>query len=219
MIQTPFIKICGQTHTPTVDSALAFGAKFIGFIFHQGSPRSITPERAAGIHSRFAKRVGVFVRQGAEEILSIAAAARLDLVQLHGKQTREDAQLIGAERVIRVLWPESCGSVAELQAQIDAWAPYCAYYLLDAGARGQAGGTGRSLDVTDYNKLRFPHPWILAGGLSAENLPRILAQCNPDGIDLNSGVETAPGLKDPTRILAAVHAAHIATRLKLHTAP
>ena len=212
----PFIKICGQTHTPTVDVALAFGAQFIGFIFHQGSPRSIMPERAASIRSRFAKRVGVFVRQGAEDILSIVDTARLDLVQLHGRQTPEDALRIGPERVIRVLWPESCASVAELQEQIDAWAPYCAYYLLDAGARGQAGGTGRALDVADYDKLRFPHPWILAGGLCAENLPRLLALCSPDGIDLNSGVEIAPGLKDPSRILAAVHAAHLATRSKNH---
>lgn len=205
---TPFIKICGQTHTPTVDSALAFGAQLIGFIFHRGSPRSITPERAASIRSRFAKRVGVFVRQGADEILSIVDQARLDLVQLHGRQTTEDALRIGPQRVIRVLWPESCSGVAELQEQIDAWAPYCTCYLLDAGATGQAGGLGRTLNVSDFNRLRFPHPWILAGGLSAANLRSILSLCSPDGVDLNSGVEIAPGLKDPVRILEAVHAIH-----------
>ena len=172
------------------------------------------PERAAVIRSAHAKRVGVFVRQGAEEILSIVRQAGLDYVQLHGKQTCEDAERIGPQRVIRVLWPEACASVDELQAQLDAWAPYCAYYLLDAGARGQAGGTGRALDVSAFNKLRFPHPWILAGGLCAENLPSVLAHCSPDGIDLNSGVEIAPGLKDPARILAAVHAVHVATRAK-----
>lgn len=219
MTPTPFIKICGQTHTPTVDVALAFGAKFIGFIFHRGSSRSILPERAATIRSRYAKRVGVFVRQGAEEILRIIETARLDLVQLHGRQTIEDARLIGPQRIIRVLWPESCGSAAELQEQIDAWEPYCAYYLLDAGAHGQAGGTGRTLAVAEYSTLRFPHPWILAGGLCAENLPGILAQCSPDGVDLNSGVETAPGLKDPSRILAAVHAVHVASRAKINSHP
>lgn len=214
MSSSPFIKICGQTHTPTVDSALAFGAQFIGFIFHRGSPRSITPERAASIRSRFSKRVGVFVRQDAEEILRIIDQARLDMVQLHGRQSTADAERIGAQRIIRVLWPESCADVAELQEQIDAWAPHCAYYLLDAGQRGRAGGLGRALDVSDFHRLRFPHPWMLAGGLSAENLPAILAQCSPDGIDLNSGVEIAPGLKDPARILAAVHAIHLATRAK-----
>lgn len=207
----PFIKICGQTHTPTVDSALAFGAQYLGFIFHRGSPRSITPERAASIRSRFAKRVGVFVRQDAEEILRIIDLARLDLVQLHGKQSTADALRIGPQRIIRVLWPESCQSLADLQQQVDAWAPYCAFYLLDAGAAGQAGGRGRALDVSEFNKLRFPHPWILAGGLCAENLPHLLSLCSPDGVDLNSGVEIAPGLKDPARILAAVHAIHRAS--------
>lgn len=214
MTHTPFIKICGQTHMPMVDSALAFGAQFIGFIFHKGSPRSITPERAAAIRSRFSKRVGVFVRQDAEEILSIVERARLDMVQLHGRQTVEDALRIGPQRVIRVLWPESCAHVAELQEQIDAWAPYCSYYLLDAGKRGCAGGHGRALDVSEFDKLHFPHPWILAGGLCAENLQSILACCSPDGVDLNSGVEIAPGLKDPSRILAAVHAIHLASRAK-----
>lgn len=208
MSRIPFIKICGQTHTPMVDSALALGAQFVGFIFHAGSPRSIMPERAAAIRSGLAKRVGVFVRQGAEEILSIVAQAHLDLVQLHGRQTPEDALRIGPHRVIRVLWPESCASMAELQEQIDAWEPYCAYYLLDAGQFGRAGGHGRALNAVEFNTLRFPHPWILAGGLGAANLPHILSLCTPDGVDLNSGVEIAPGLKDPARILAAVHAVH-----------
>lgn len=208
MKKIPFIKICGQTHAAMVDSALAFGAQFIGFIFHQGSPRSIMPERAAAIHSRFAHRVGVFVRQDAEEILRIMQQAQLDYAQLHGRHTVEDARRIGAERVIKVLWPESCASLEELQAQIDEWAPYCAYYLLDAGEAGKAGGHGRALDVAQFDHLRFPHPWILAGGLSPANLPDLLARCSPDGVDLNSGVEIAPGLKEPSLLLAATHAVY-----------
>lgn len=208
MNRIPFIKICGQTHTPMVDSALAFGAQYVGFIFHEGSPRSIVPERAACIRSGLAKRVGVFVRQGAEEILSIVSQARLDLVQLHGRQTPEDALRIGPQRIIRVLWPESCSTIAELQAQIDAWAPYCSYYLLDAGQFGRAGGLGRALHVEEFDSLQFPHPWFLAGGLCAENLQQLLTRCSPDGLDLNSGVEIAPGLKSPSRILAVLQALH-----------
>ena len=210
----PMIKICGQTHAPMVDASLAFGAQFVGFIFHEGSPRSILPERAAAIYTRFAKRVGVFVRQDARQILHIMQQAQLDFAQLHGKHTIDDARLIGPQRVIRVLWPESCTTLAELQEQIDAWAPYCSYYLLDAGAYGKAGGHGRAMDVSDFDRLRFPHPWFLAGGLCAENIGQLLSRCTPDGVDLNSGVEIAPGLKDPSRILAAVHAVHaaVATR-------
>lgn len=206
MSHIPFVKICGQTNAPMLDAALGFGAQFVGFIFHEGSPRSIAPERAAAIRSGLAKRVGVFVRQGAEEILSIVSLAHLDLVQLHGRQSPEDALCIGPQRIIRVLWPESCASMADLQGQIDAWAPYCAYYLLDAGQFGRAGGHGRPLHVAEFDALRFPHPWFLAGGLCAENLAHILSLCSPDGLDLNSGVEIAPGLKSPARLLAALHA-------------
>lgn len=202
----PFIKVCGQTHAGTVDASLALGAQYIGFIFHQGSPRSITPERAAAIQTRFTRRVGVFVRQQVEEIMHIMQVACLDYAQLHGAQTIEDARRIGVHRVIRTIWPEQCGSAAALQAKLDEWAPHCAMYLLDAGANVGSGGTGKCLDVERLLHVNFPHPWILAGGINAQNIPELLTRCAPDGIDLNSGVELAPGLKDPVKLLAAVHA-------------
>lgn len=202
----PFIKICGQTSASAVETSLALGAQYIGFIFHRGSPRSITPERAASISSHSARRVGVFVRQGAAEICDTMQRARLHLAQLHGRQTVEDARAIGPERVIRVLWPRACASLAELQEQVDAWAPHCAYYLLDAGSAPGAGGTGQTLEAAELARLRFPRPWLLAGGLSAQTLPGLLARCAPDGIDLNTGVELAPGLKHAPLILAALRA-------------
>lgn len=203
----PFIKICGQTHSPIADCAASFGARFIGFVFHYGSPRSITPARAAEIRSANIGRVGVFVRQRAPEIMDIMRQARLDYAQLHGKQGWEDALAIGPERVIRVLWPERCASPQELQQQIDAWEPFCAYYLLDAGRKSGAGGTGCTLDVSPLRNLRFPRPWILAGGLNEYNIPEILRHCSPDGLDLNSGIESSPGMKVPGRMLRAITAA------------
>lgn len=196
----PFIKVCGQTHPATVDCAAAYGARFIGFIFHAKSPRYISPERAAAIPSCNVKRVGVFVRQGAEEILPIMQRARLDYAQLHGKQGVDVAKIVGPHRIIRVLWPEQAADLAELQRQIDTWAPYCAYYLLDAGTVGQ-GGTGRRMEVSRFNELSFPHPWILAGGLNTDNVAEALRACSPDGVDLNSGVELAPGMKSPGKML------------------
>lgn len=200
----PFVKTCGQTHAATVDCAAAYGARFVGFVFHPGSPRSISPERAAEISTCNLSRVGVFVRQRSDEILPIMKQARLDYVQFHGNQGIEEAKAIGPQHIIRVLWPASC-SLDELQQQIDDWAPYCAFYLLDAGTPGE-GGTGRELDVSQLSRLRFPHPWILAGGLSAETLPSVLQHCHPDGIDLNSGIEIAPGMKSPSKMLAAFNA-------------
>lgn len=202
----PFVKICGQTHAGATDAATAFGASMVGFIFHPRSARSVSPERAAMIHtSREVKRVGVFVRQNAADICRIMRQARLDYAQLHGHQSTADAADIGAHRVIRVLWPEQCGDAQELQAQIDEWAPFCAFYLLDAGAIG-TGGNGRTVEVPKLSSLRFPHPWLLAGGLSPDNIAPLLRLCAPDGLDLNSGLESAPGLKTCDAMLRAVRA-------------
>ena len=206
MSKMPLIKICGQTHASSVENSLALGAHFIGFIFHNSSPRAISPARAAAIRTRFARRVGVFVRQGAQDILKIMQQANLHYAQFHGRQTIEDARQIGPERVIRVFWPQACASVDELQQQLDAWAPFCAYFLLDAGCVPGSGGTGKALDVSQLASLRFPRPWLLAGGLSAANLREVLSQCTPDGVDLNTGVELAPGLKHASLILAALRA-------------
>lgn len=203
--RTPFIKACGQTHATSIDCAAAYGARFIGFVFHRQSPRSITPERAAGIASADMERVGVFVRQDRESILRTMKEARLDYAQLHGNQSTADADAIGPERVIRVLWPAQYSSLDELQQDIDTWAPHCAYYLLDSGRRGQ-GGTGHTLNLDQLDTLHFPHPWILAGGIKAENIPGILRHCHPDGLDLNSGIEIAPGMKSPVKMLNAFSA-------------
>lgn len=200
----PFIKICGQTHPATVDCATAYGARFVGFIFHQGSPRSISPERAALIPTSNIARVGVFVQQGADEILPIISQARLDYVQLHGKQSTHVAEAIGPHRIIRVLWPEQTINIQELQQQIDHWAPYCAYFLLDTGTDTASGGLGRQLDLTSLNQLNFHRPWILAGGLNENNITQVLSVCHPDGLDFNSGLETAPGMKAPDKMLAAL---------------
>lgn len=202
----PFVKVCGQTHISATDAATAFGASMLGFIFHPRSARSISPERAAMISTaRDVKRVGVFVRQKAADICRIMQQARLDYAQLHGRQDTADAAAVGAERVIRVLWPEQCENTQELQAQIDAWEPFCAFYLVDAGDIG-TGGNGRTLDVSPLSSLCFPHPWLLAGGLSPDNIVPLLQRCSPDGLDLNSGLEFAPGLKSSQAMLRAVRA-------------
>ena len=196
----PFVKVCGQTHQLTTDCATAYGAKMLGFIFHPGSVRSIAPERVAKIQTTGTRRVGVFVHQGAAEIMRIMDIARLDFAQLHGKQNMECATAIGPKRVIRVLWPERYENIQALQDDIDAWAPHCALYLLDSGRA--SGGHGRELNASALDELEFPHPWILAGGLSGENLPRLLKQCHPSGVDINSGIENAPGLKSTIKLLS-----------------
>lgn len=198
-------KICGLTRQEDVDEAARLGARFCGFIFHPKSPRSIAPEQAARLQSGSMQRVGVFVEQNAGEIARIMREARLDLAQLHGGQSVACARDVGAERVIRVLWPDRYMHRALLHNELQKYAETCAWYLLDAGLAG--GGSGRRLEWQDLYGLRAPHPWLLAGGLNADNVERALKQCAPDGVDFNSGIENAPGRKNLRKMAAAVRAA------------
>lgn len=199
------IKICGLTRQEDVDAAARLGAAFCGFVFHPASPRFLTPEAAAALDSGPMARVGVFVEQGAEEILAVMAVARLDYAQLHGDQGRACAERVGAGRVIRVVWPERCSGRGELETVLAAHAGSCAWFLLEAGRAG--GGGGRPQDWGRLAALRPPRPWLLAGGLGPENAAAAAAVCHPDGLDFNSGVEDAPGKKNPEALAAAVAAA------------
>ncbi|MBT9450655.1 phosphoribosylanthranilate isomerase [Akkermansia glycaniphila] len=201
--KTPFVKVCGQTSLSSLDTSYSMGVRFCGFIFHPRSPRSVSVERAARLKTTGMKRVGIFVEQGSEEIVAAMEKAQLDYAQLHGNQDEACARAIGPERVIRVLWPQRYASMEALQEDIDRFADSCAYFLLDAGTAG--GGSGKTLPVDSLSGLRFPRPWILAGGLNAENLSEMLGKCHPDGIDLNSGIEFAPGLKSPVKLLSVFH--------------
>ena len=178
------IKVCGMRDQAVIDTAAGLGVDLCGFVFHAPSPRAITPERARALDTGGMARVGVFVRQSAGEIAAIMALARLDYVQLHGRQGTDVAALVPAARIIRVFNPADYADTAQLQAAVDAWAGFCGLYLLDAGA-----GSGQTLDWTALDGLRFAHPWLLAGGLDAHNVAEALRLCRPDGVDFNSRLE------------------------------
>lgn len=186
------VKICGMREQKLIDRIAELGADMCGFIFYPPSPRNVSPEEAARLETHGMKRVGVFVEQSVEEIAAIAHEARLDFIQLHGGQSAEFASNFPAEKVIRVLWPKKCGTLEALQADIDAFAPTCGMYLLDAGM-----GSGMTLDWPSLAGLRFPHPWMLSGGLGPDNADAALAACSPNGLDMNSRLESSPGIKSP----------------------
>ena len=187
-------KICGLTRPEDVELCLALGVDYTGFIFIPSSPRFVSPRDAFALPKGQARRVGVFAKIPLEIMLDCTQEARLDLLQLHGGESPELCRALGPERVIKVLWPESA-SLASLQAEMERFAPVCAYFLLDAGKGG--GGTGHSLQFEALAKLRPPRPWFLAGGLGPENLGQALSLCQPDGVDLNSALEETAGKKNP----------------------
>lgn len=198
----PLIKICGITRQADADVCVEAGVDMIGFIFHEPSPRNIQPGAAAAIETGGAKRVGLFVNQSQDQVLKIMDRAKLDLAQLCGDQDRAFCRAVGASRVLRVFWPERHRMRAALEDELSAFEASMAYALLDAGMSG--GGHGRAQDFGFLEGLDCPAPWMLAGGLGVDNLPRAMAQCSPAGYDLNSGLESAPGIKDHDLVRRAV---------------
>ena len=153
-------------------------------------------------------RVGVFVTDDMRFIEETARAARLDRVQLHGDQSMTFAnrlsRTLGAERLIRVLWPERYPDLAALEETMNRHAATAGMFLLDAGMSG--GGSGKRIGPGRLRGLHAPRPWLLAGGLTPENVKETVAACAPDGVDFNSGLESEPGRKDPSRMRAALTA-------------
>jgi len=195
------VKVCGMTSAEDAAMCEELGADFLGFIFHPSSPRNVDVAFARSIKTGGAKKVGVFVKQSVAEVIEILKNGNLDFAQLHGGQNEEFCKALGKERVIKVIWPQKYDSVKEFQADIDRFAPYCSYLLFDAGKSG--GGHGESMEFEVFKDVMIPGPWLLAGGLSADNLKEALSEAKPNGVDLNSGVESEPGKKDKNKLTAA----------------
>jgi len=210
------VKICGQTSEAGARLCAELGADMLGFIFHPTSPRCVQPGLPASLELPGVLKVGVFVAQAPDDVLALTHTARLDVAQLHGGQDvafcRALAEALGPERVMKVVWPEKAVSLEGFQAELDAFAPFCGRFLADAGKGG--GGHGRGIADPAAEILaqaRFPRPWLLAGGLSPDTLGPSLSRFSagghgPAGLDLNSGVESAPGVKDENLLRAAFSA-------------
>lgn len=195
------VKICGLTRPEDARACRDAGADLLGFIFHPTSRRNADPAMVRGVEAGPARKVGVFVEQGPDAVAALASDAGLDLVQLHGGQDEDFCAalgaVLGAERIIKVFWPERLASTAALQAELERFAPHCRWFLFDAGASG--GGHGRRFDTGILRGLRPPRPWLLAGGLGPENAAEAL-KTGPHGLDMSSGVESAFGVKDMEKV-------------------
>jgi phosphoribosylanthranilate isomerase len=203
------IKICGITRADDAGAAVAAGAQAIGMVFWPDSPRFIDPYRARRIVASlpaFITPVGVFVNQSLDYVNAVASLVRLGAVQLHGDERVEYAAAVSVP-VVKAL---HLGN-----ADVDAW-PDRITVLLDAHDPQRRGGTGLAIDWTAAAAIAARRPVLLAGGLTPDNVADAIARVRPFGIDVSSGVERAPGVKDHDRIklfCEAVHAtSHYATR-------
>jgi len=203
------VKICGITRLEDAEAAVAAGAGAIGFIFWPKSPRFIDPHRARAIAAAlppFVTAVGVFVNQPLAYVNGVASLVGLGAVQLHGDETPEFAATV-TRPVMKAV------SIGRDEAQI--W-PSRVRLLLDVHDPVARGGTGRTIDWAAAAGLAARREVVLAGGLTPDNVADAVARVRPFGIDVSSGVERAPGIKDHGRLKAlfeAVHdAGHITTR-------
>jgi phosphoribosylanthranilate isomerase len=189
------VKICGITRAEDAILAAEAGASAVGFVFWPGSPRYVDPFRARAIAAQlppFVTTVGVFVNQGADYIKGVASLVRLGAVQLHGDETPADAAALPMP-VIKAL---TAGA-----ARLEDW-PARTTVLLDAHDPARRGGTGQTIDWNAAAAIAAARRIVLAGGLTPDNVGDAVARVRPFGIDISSGVECAPGIKDPQRIRA-----------------
>lgn len=197
------VKICGITRVEDALAAVEAGASAIGFVFWPGSPRAIDPDRARAIRSMLpasVTTVGVFVNQAASDVNRVAAAAELDAVQLHGDETVPYLTEID-RTVIKAL------ALTERAPDPSVW-PDGVTILLDAHDPVRRGGTGQSIDWQAAAAIARRRRTILAGGLSPDNVVAAIDQVQPFGIDVSSGVERSPGVKDHERLRALFEALH-----------
>ena len=199
------IKVCGLTRAQDALLAASLGANALGFIFYPASPRSVTPAQAKAILKqvpRLVASVGVFVDTGVEEINQIAQEVGLDRIQLHGNYTVQDQSRL-QRFSYRVFRPKDATDAALVRAQPDQM------LLLDAWHPEQHGGTGQTTDWGWAKDLAcsevspgVKRQVILAGGLSPDNVAEAIRQVQPAAVDVASGVEASPGIKDPQRLHA-----------------
>lgn len=186
-----FVKVCGITREVDALAAARLGATALGFVFWQQSQRRITPTRAGAIVRQLPPgidAVGVFVNQGVDEIADAITEAHLTTVQLHGDESAAFAETV-TQPVLKAT------SLAGVDAVMETW-PEDGVLLLDAHDPVARGGTGRIIDWRYAADIASRRRVVLAGGLTPENVREAIEVVRPFGVDVSSGVETAPGVKD-----------------------
>lgn len=195
----PLVKVCGITRVEDAVRAADLGAAAIGFVFWRASPRAVTVDAArtvAGAVPRGVLRVGVFVNEFPHVVRRVVAEVPLDVVQLHGDEPVEWCGSFGRP-VVKAIGLDDRHDERWLGVPVPE-----VTLLVDAGDRQRRGGTGRVADWDAAARLAAVRPIVLAGGLTPTNVAEAIRRVRPYAIDVASGVEQSPGVKDPLRLEA-----------------
>jgi len=210
------IKICGLSTIASLDVALDAGADMVGVVFFSKSPRNVDLATASALadHARGRAKIVALTVDASDELLAaIVTTVRPDMLQLHGSETPSRVAAIRSTFGLPVMKAIGIASKADL-AQISAYAEVADMLLLDAKAPKDAlhpGGNGVPFDWNLLAGLDLTKPFMLSGGLNPDNVGDALRLTHVPGVDVSSGVESAPGVKDPARIVAFIQAARNAT--------
>jgi phosphoribosylanthranilate isomerase len=209
------IKICGVTTAKDAQVAALAGADAIGLNFFSRSKRFVEPAAAekivAGVPARVA-RVGIFVNNPPAEIIAIADQIKLDWIQLHGDETPATVKALSGRAVISAfrLGETGVAPVHEFLAACKELDVFPKALLFDVARPGEYGGTGHTLDWAAIGSVRDQFrqlPLVLAGGLTPFNVAEAVAAVRPDAVDVASGIEAKPGIKDMMLVRAFVQSA------------
>jgi phosphoribosylanthranilate isomerase len=207
------VKICGLTRPEDALATARAGADFAGLVFHPGSPRHVSPEKARAIADKLRGRVRIvalFVDAKDESISDAVAVVTPDCIQLHGKEVPRRVAEVRARFGIPVIKAIGIAEESDFD-QLPGYQAVSDMLLFDAKViAGPPGGGGRAFDWRLLRGRSISKPWLLAGGLNVQNVARAIAAAGAPGVDVSSGVETSPGNKDGEAIRAFVEATRAA---------
>jgi phosphoribosylanthranilate isomerase len=206
------VKICGLKTPEAVDAAVEGGAAYAGFVFFEKSPRFLTPDAARALRERLpatVKAVALLVDPTDETLAYTIEGMAPDLIQLHGEETPARVTAIRARFGLPVIKAIPVASKADLGAlsAYDAVADMLLFDAKPAPGASRPGGNAQAFDWSLLGGLRPLRPWLLAGGLSSANIAEAVRVTGAAAVDVSSGVERAPGKKDPALIRAFLAAA------------
>ncbi len=206
------VKICGLSTRETLDAALGAGADMVGFVFFPPSPRHLSLEAAGDLGNRArgrAKKVALTVDADDDTLSDVVAALKPDILQLHGRESAARIVELKQKFGLEVMKAIAVETAADLAALPD-YAAVCDRILFDArppkGAT-RPGGLGATFDWHVLERLDIKLPFMVSGGLSADNVAEAVRLTRAGGVDVSSGVERAPGVKDPEMIERFIRAA------------